>query len=81
MEDIIMKTVNNPFFTVIVPCYNSKKTITRLLNSIVAQNMASEIQVILSDDHSTESYDNEVRPFLNKLSISSYNELSISDKS
>ncbi len=64
-----MKTIDNPFFTVIVPCYNSKKTITRLLNSIVAQNMASEIQVILSDDHSTESYDNEVRPFLNKLSI------------
>ena len=64
-----MKTVEKPFFTIVIPCYNSKKTITRLLNSIVAQNMSDEIQVVLSDDHSTESYDNEVRPFLDKLCI------------
>jgi len=64
-----MKYVEKPFFSIIIPCYNSKKTITRLLNSIVAQDMADEIQVILSDDHSTESYDNEVRPFLDKLCI------------
>lgn len=64
-----MKTVDNPFFSIIIPCYNSKKTIGRLLKSIVNQNMSNEIQVILSDDHSTESYDNEIRPYNDKLCI------------
>lgn len=49
-----MKVVENPFFSVIIPCYNSRKTIGRLLKSIVDQNMSNEIQVILADDHSTE---------------------------
>lgn len=64
-----MKFVQNPFFSIVIPCYNSKKTIARLLNSIVAQNMSDEIEVILSDDHSTESYDNEIQPFFDKLYI------------
>lgn len=64
-----MKTVENPFFSIIIPCYNSKKTISRLLSSIVSQNMPDEIEVILTDDHSTESYDNEVEPFYDKLCI------------
>ena len=58
-----------PFFSIIIPCYNSKPTISRLLNSIVHQSMSNEIEVILSDDHSTESYDEEVEPFLSKLNI------------
>lgn len=64
-----MKTVENPFFSIIIPCYNSKKTISRLLSSIASQGMSDEIEVILSDDHSTESYDNEVEPFYNQLCI------------
>ena len=64
-----MKYVEHPYFSLIIPCYNSKKTIARLLNSVVAQNMAAEIQVILADDHSTESYDDEIRPFYDKLCI------------
>lgn len=61
--------MNNPFFSIIIPCYNSKPTIARLLNSIVQQSMSNDIEVILSDDNSTESYDNEVEPFLSKLNI------------
>lgn len=64
-----MKQVENPFFSIIVPCYNSKKTIGRLLDSIVSQNMSDEIEVILSDDHSTESYDKEIERFYDKLCI------------
>ena len=64
-----MKVVENPFFSVIIPCYNSRKTIGRLLKSIVDQNMSNEIQVILADDHSTEPYDDVVKPFLDRLCI------------
>ena len=66
---LIMKTVTDPFFSVIIPCYNSKATIGRLLKSIVSQNMSDEIEVILSDDHSTESYEEEVAPYYDKLCI------------
>lgn len=64
MENLI------PFFSVIIPCFNSAPYITHLLQSIVDQQMNyNEIEVILADDHSTESYDKEVEPFLNKLNI------------
>ena len=59
----------NPFFSVIIPCYNSKKTIGRLLKSIDAQNMHNGIEVILADDHSTEPYDDEVKPYEDRLCI------------
>lgn len=59
-----------PFFSVVISCYNSKKTIGRLLQSIVDQHMLkSEIEVIISDDCSTQSYQQEIQPFLNKLFI------------
>ena len=64
-----MKNVTNPFFSVIIPCFNSKATIGRLLKSIVAQNLPDDIEIILADDHSTESYDQEVAPFEDKLCI------------
>ena len=65
-----MKTLKEkPFFSIVIPCYNSGKTIGRLLNSIVAQNMSDEIEVILSDDHSTESYESAIKPFYDKLCI------------
>ena len=64
MENLI------PFFSVIIPCFNSAPYITHLLQTIVEQQMEyGEIQVILSDDHSTEPYDKEVEPFLDKLKI------------
>ncbi len=64
-----MKNIENPFFSVIIPCYNSKKTIGRLLKSIHEQNMDNEIEVILADDHSTEPYDEEVKPYEDILCI------------
>ena len=64
-----MQLPHRPFFSIIVPCYNSGKFITTLLDSIVAQNMPDDIEVILSDDHSTEPYDEQVEPYLDKLCI------------
>ena len=59
-----------PFFSIIVPCYNSRKTIGILLESIVKQHMLkNDIQVILADDCSTESYQDIVDQYKYKLDI------------
>lgn len=58
-----------PFYSIIIPCYNSRNTLGRLLDSIIEQNMNDEIEVILSDDHSTESYQDVVELYNNTLSI------------
>ena len=47
---------NRPFYSIIVPCYNSRNTLGNLLDSILQQNMNDDLEVILSDDCSTESY-------------------------
>lgn len=59
-----------PFFSIIIPCYNSRKTIGRLLETIVQQKMDyNDIQVIISDDCSTESYQDIIDSFKDKLFI------------
>jgi len=60
---------HRPFYSIIIPCYNSRKTIGKLLESIIKQNMNDDIEVILSDDHSTESYQDIVDGFKQILSI------------
>jgi glycosyltransferase involved in cell wall biosynthesis len=60
---------HKPFFSIIVPCYNSGKYLPTLLDSIVGQNMRDDIEVILSDDHSTEPYDDVLEPYLDKICI------------
>lgn len=60
---------HRPFFSIIIPCYNSRNTIGDLLASIEAQNMNDDIEVILSDDNSPESYQDIVDPFREKLCI------------
>ena len=60
---------HRPFFSIIIPCYNSKKTIGNLLESIVSQNMDDDLEVILSDDCSTESYQEIVEQYKYSLSI------------
>ena len=62
--------MNRPFFSVVIPCYNSSKTIGRMLKSIVEQQLPyGEIEVILSDDCSTESYQDIVDKFKDTLLI------------
>ena len=60
---------HRPFFSVVIPCYNSGETIGNLLQSIADQHLPEDIEVILSDDHSPEDYFDKVEPFLDKLSI------------
>lgn len=58
-----------PLFSIVVACYNSRRTLGRLLASIESQDMNDEIEVILSDDCSTESYDDVVDDFKDRLCI------------
>lgn len=60
---------HRPFFSIIIPCYNSRKTLGALLASIDSQHMNDDIEVILSDDCSTESYQDIVDKFRDRLCI------------
>lgn len=69
-QDMHILTNKRPFYSIIIPCYNSGKTIGRVLESIVNQNLPKEeIQVILSDDCSTEPYQDIVDKYKDKLFI------------
>ena len=59
-----------PFFSVIVPCYNSKNVLKPLLDSLVQQHMLrNDLQIILADDCSIESYQDLVDEYKYKLNI------------
>ena len=59
-----------PFFSIVISCYNSRKTIRKLLESLCQQNLEyKDLEVIISDDCSTEPYDDIVQEYLNELLI------------
>ena len=62
---------HRPFFSIVIACYNSRKTLGRLLDSVLAQDKSviNDIEVILSDDCSTESYDDIVDQYKDKICI------------
>ena len=45
-----------PQFSIVIPCYNCKDTISNTLTSILNQHLGDKIEVILVDDCSTEDY-------------------------
>ena len=50
------KDTKRPFFSIIIPCYNSKpEHIQALLTSIEKQNLNDEIEIIISNDRSTDT--------------------------
>ena len=70
LEDLAQLEPTRPLFSVIISCYNSRKTIGALLESLCNQNLEYEdLEVIISDDCSTEPYDDIVQNYLNKLMI------------
>lgn len=57
-------------FSVIVPCYNPRKYLKRLLDSMLRQGIdREEFEVILCDDNSNEIYTDIIEPYWNKLNI------------
>lgn len=63
------KLHKRPFFSVIIPCYNSDYRLGILLQSIVEQHCSDDIEVVISDDCSSKQYDDIIKPFENKLFI------------
>jgi glycosyltransferase involved in cell wall biosynthesis len=65
-----IKLNHRPLFSVVISCYNSGKTIGRLLNSLCNQKLTKdELEIIISDDCSTESYDDIVDEYKDRLNI------------
>lgn len=59
-----------PFFSIIIPAYNCRKTIERLLNSIYANGLyRSEYEVIICNDKSTDNFLELVTPYEEKMNI------------
>ena len=58
------------FLSIIIPAYNCGKTIERLLDSILANNLdKDEYQVIICDDKSTDNFMEKVEPYKQKMNI------------
>lgn len=54
MED---KCIYNPVFSIVIPCYNVSKYLSKCLESIVGQTFTGQYEILLIDDCSTdESY-------------------------
>ncbi|MDO4465445.1 MAG: glycosyltransferase family A protein [Bacillota bacterium] len=59
------------FLSVIVSCHNCKDTIEKVLRSILNQNFES-VEVIISDDHSTDGFMEVVKKYNKLLDIKHY---------
>ena len=56
--------------SIVIPCYNCSKTIGRLLDSIVENNMKKEdYEVIVCDDKSTDNFLDIVKTYEDKMNI------------
>ena len=58
-----------PQFSIVIPCFNCRETISSTLDSIINQNLGDNIDVILVDDKSTEPYFDLIEGYKNKLKI------------
>lgn len=53
------------FFSVIIPTYNPKQFLPRLLDSISHNDCIKDIEIIISDDLSTEPFDDVLKSYTN----------------
>ena len=53
------------FFSIIIPTYNPKKYLPKIFQSILSNKCKDEIEIILSDDLSTEPFDDVVSQYSN----------------
>lgn len=60
--------MDKPFFSVIIPMFNSEKTITRTLKSVVCQ-IYKNFEIIVIDDGSNDNSVKVARKFLNNYKI------------
>lgn len=57
--------MNDDLVSVITPVYNSKKDIANTINSVLSQTYKN-FEMILVDDHSTESSDEIIEEYMKK---------------
>ena len=70
VQDMHILTNKRPFYSIIIPCYNSGKTISCVLDSIIQQELPyQDIQVVISDDCSTEPYQDIIDSYKDRLFI------------
>lgn len=60
---------NVPFFSIIIPCYNCRKTICNTLDTLVKQTGMWQHEVILCDDKSSDDFMEVVEPYKQFLNI------------
>lgn len=60
--------MNNIWLSVIIPAYNCRDTIERLLDSICIQDTEGT-EIIICDDNSTDNFMEKVEPYKDKLNI------------
>ncbi len=60
--------MNNIWLSVIIPAYNCRDTIERLLDSICIQD-TENTEIIICDDNSTDNFMEKVEPYRNRLNI------------
>lgn len=72
-EPVVLDQPENkvrPLFSIVISCYNSRSTLGRLLDSLCWQGLEkNEYEIIISDDHSTESYEDIISLYKDKLNI------------
>lgn len=63
-----MESNNRPYFSILIPCYNCRNTIEKLLNSIFQQvnEDGFTTEIIICDDNSTDNFLELVEPYKNK---------------
>lgn len=68
---VLVQQENNkrPFFSIVISCYNSRNSLGTLLDSIVEQDINDDLEIIISDDCSTEPYDDVLEPYTHILNI------------
>lgn len=65
--------MNKYKLSIIIPCYNCSKTIKRLLDSIVNNDLKKEeYEIIIVDDNSTDNFLKLVKPYESKANINYY---------
>ena len=63
-----MKLSKNIFFTIIIPCYNSEKTIQRCIESVLIQNF-KKIEILVINDCSKDKTLNKLKKYKEKIEI------------
>ena len=64
--NIYCKNMVFPNFTIIIPIFNQKKNIIKLLKNIILKVKKSNFEIIIVDDSSTDGSQEKIKSFIKK---------------